>query len=98
MDSTGMAVCPSCRTENPGAAKFCLECGAALVRAASGGDERKLVTIVFADVAGSTALSERLDAEALKDVMQRFFAAMRAEIEMARGKAATGVAPLPATW
>jgi class 3 adenylate cyclase/tetratricopeptide (TPR) repeat protein len=80
-----MAVCPSCGTENPEAAKFCLECGAALVQAPSGGEERKLVTVVFADVAGSTTLGERLDAEALKDVMQRFFAAMRDEIEAEGG-------------
>ena len=43
------------------------------------------MTVLFADVAGSTALGERLDAEALKDVMDRFFAAMRAEIEAEGG-------------
>jgi class 3 adenylate cyclase len=49
------------------------------------GEERKLVTVLFADVVGSTQLGDRLDAEALKDVMSRFFAAMRAEIDAEGG-------------
>ena len=43
------------------------------------------MTILFADVAGSTQLGDRLDAEALRDVMHRYFAAMRAEIEAEGG-------------
>ena len=43
------------------------------------------MTILFADLAGSTALGERLDAEALKEVMGRFFAAMREQIEAEGG-------------
>jgi class 3 adenylate cyclase len=80
-----MARCPSCGTENPDRAKFCLECGAPLEPAAAPADERKLVTILFADLAGSTALGERLDAETLKEVMGRFFAAMREQIEAEGG-------------
>ena len=63
-----MVVCPSCGTENPDRAKFCLECGVSLESAPHSAEERKLVTVLFADVAGSTALGDRLDAEALKDV------------------------------
>jgi class 3 adenylate cyclase len=80
-----MAGCPTCGTENPDRAKFCLECGAPLEAAAAPTDERKLVTILFADLAGSTALGERLDAEALKEVMGGFFAAMREQIEAEGG-------------
>jgi class 3 adenylate cyclase len=47
----------------------------------SAGQVRKTVTILFADLAGSTALGERLDPEALRDVQTRYFAAMRAPIE-----------------
>src|SRR3954454_22190285 len=75
-----MAVCANCGTENPNQAKFCLECGMPLSAPAATPEERKLVTVLFADVAGSTQLGERLDAEALKDVMSRVFAAVRAEI------------------
>ena len=38
---------------------------------------RKVVTIVFADVTGSTALGERLDPESLRRVMGRYFDEMR---------------------
>ena len=80
-----MAVCANCGTENPDQAKFCLECGAPLSAPVATPEERKLVTVLFADVAGSTELGERMDAEALKDVMTRFFAAIRAEIEAEGG-------------
>ena len=42
---------------------------------------RKTVTIVFADLAGSTALGERLDPEALRDLQTRYFAVMRRALE-----------------
>jgi class 3 adenylate cyclase len=44
------------------------------------GQERKLVTVLFADVTGSTELGERLDPERLRDVMDSYFDAMRTEI------------------
>jgi class 3 adenylate cyclase/tetratricopeptide (TPR) repeat protein len=43
--------------------------------------ERKLVTVLFCDLAGSTALGERLDAEAIQSVQQAYFERMRAVIE-----------------
>jgi class 3 adenylate cyclase/tetratricopeptide (TPR) repeat protein len=80
-----MIVCARCGNKNPDRAKFCQECGAPLSPPVATAEERKLVTVLFADVAGSTRLGEMLDAEALKDVMNRFFAAMRAEIEAEGG-------------
>ncbi|MGH3093158.1 MAG: adenylate/guanylate cyclase domain-containing protein [Gaiellaceae bacterium] len=44
-------------------------------------EARKTVTIIFADVAGSTALGERLDPEAVRALMDRYFAAARAALE-----------------
>jgi class 3 adenylate cyclase/tetratricopeptide (TPR) repeat protein len=44
-------------------------------------ETRKIVTIVFSDVSGSTALGERLDAEALRRVMERYFEEMRSILE-----------------
>jgi class 3 adenylate cyclase/tetratricopeptide (TPR) repeat protein len=44
-------------------------------------EARKTVTVVFADVSGSTALGERLDPEALRRVMERYFAEARAAFE-----------------
>jgi class 3 adenylate cyclase len=49
--------------------------------APSAAQVRKTVTIVFADLAGSTAVGERLDPEALRDVQTRYFAAMRQPLE-----------------
>ena len=46
-----------------------------------GRDVRKTVTVVFCDVARSTALGERLDAESLRGVMGRYFEEMRAVLE-----------------
>ena len=45
------------------------------------GERRKVVTIVFADVVGSTALGERVDSETLRWAMQRWFARMRDVVE-----------------
>ena len=53
--------------------------------AAPGGQERKLVTVLFADVTGSTTLGERLDPERLREVLDAYFAAMREEIEAEGG-------------
>jgi class 3 adenylate cyclase len=78
--------CPNCGQPNPESNRFCGRCGHALNRMApAGGEERKVVTVLFADVVGSTSLGERLDAERLRDVMGSFFAAMREEIEAEGG-------------
>src|SRR3990170_8168915 len=42
---------------------------------------RKTVTVLFADVTGSTGLGERLDAESLRRVMSRFFEEMASIVE-----------------
>ncbi|RNG21199.1 adenylate/guanylate cyclase domain-containing protein, partial [Streptomyces botrytidirepellens] len=42
---------------------------------------RKTITVVFCDMVGSTALSERLDAEALRHVMLRYYDLLRACLE-----------------
>ena len=60
---------------------FCVECGVDLtqegkspVNAEKATGQRKHVTALFADLSGYTALSERLDPEEAKDIMNRFFA------------------------
>ena len=64
--------CASCGRECEAGARFCDACGAPLAaRADSGGEARKVVTIVFADLMGSTALHERLDPESARAFMQR---------------------------
>ncbi|HEX9122269.1 MAG TPA: AAA family ATPase [Actinomycetota bacterium] len=78
--------CHACGAELPVDAHFCPECGSAVVQVAvTEGEERKLVTVLFSDVEGSTSLGERLDAERLKEVMGAYFDAMQAEIEAEGG-------------
>ncbi len=72
-------LCASCGTENPKGVKFCHECGSAL--AAPGETRRRLVTALFCDLVGSTELGERLDAELLRKVLDRYYHAMRAAIQ-----------------
>jgi len=75
-----MTTCAGCGTENPDSAKFCNECGAA-VAAPAPREQRKTVTLLFCDVTGSTALGERIDPEALRAIMSRYFDVARAAIE-----------------
>ena len=74
-------VCSQCRRENDADARFCDACGARLDEPPGGGETRRVVTVVFTDVAGSTALGERLDPETLRRVMWRYFDAMQATLE-----------------
>jgi class 3 adenylate cyclase/tetratricopeptide (TPR) repeat protein len=77
-----MRTCPECGSENSAEARFCSACGAALDEVASDAAEvRKTVTVLFADVTGSTALGERLDPEAARKLMGRYFEAARAILE-----------------
>ncbi|HEY8847599.1 MAG TPA: adenylate/guanylate cyclase domain-containing protein, partial [Candidatus Limnocylindrales bacterium] len=76
-----MAACPACRVDNPDGARFCAECGAPLRPAAAVREVRKVVTVLFADVTGSTVLGEQLDPETMRAIMGRYFTMMKAVIE-----------------
>src|SRR5438552_62548 len=65
-----MAACGQCGRENVEAALFCSWCGGPL--AAPRPERRKLATLLFCDVSGSTALGERADAETVRDIMGRY--------------------------
>src|SRR5439155_2444004 len=71
----------SCGATVPVSARFCAACGTELAAGASQEEERKLVTVLFADVTGSTALGERLDPERLRSLLSAYFSAMSAVIE-----------------
>jgi class 3 adenylate cyclase/tetratricopeptide (TPR) repeat protein len=77
--------CEHCGADLPDAARFCSSCGRPVAEALPAGQERKLVTVLFADVVGSTGLGEVLDPERLKEVMDAYFEAMRREIEAEGG-------------
>jgi class 3 adenylate cyclase len=80
------ARCPACGTAHRPGQRFCAECGAALVPAAVAAPaaahpnevaERRLVTVLFADLVGFTTLSERRDAEEVRELLSRYFATCR---------------------
>jgi class 3 adenylate cyclase/tetratricopeptide (TPR) repeat protein len=64
--------CASCGHKNPPDARFCNRCASPL-SAAAPPEQLKTITVLFADVTGSTELGERLDPEALRRVMERYF-------------------------
>jgi class 3 adenylate cyclase/tetratricopeptide (TPR) repeat protein len=72
-----MPTCASCGHEIPEDAKFCHECGASVAPAAAPREQRKTVTVLFCDVAGSTALGESTDPEALRALLARYFERMK---------------------
>ena len=79
-----MDTCAACGAPVDASARFCPTCGAP-VAAGPDQSERKLATIVFADLVGSTQLGGSLDAERTRAMLERFYDAMAAEIETAGG-------------
>jgi class 3 adenylate cyclase/ketosteroid isomerase-like protein len=78
--------CPACGAESQADARFCTACGSSLAAPTrEDAAARKVVTIVFADLVGSTALQERLDAESTRAFMDRYYRAMRGAVEAHRG-------------
>src|SRR6188472_3537576 len=75
-----MQICPSCGTENPELARFCMACGSALIGTGSG-EERRFVTVLFADIAGFSARFDRADPEDISDALRPFHARLKQEIE-----------------
>ncbi len=74
-----MLVCASCGHENSDAARFCEACAAPL--AGGSVERRKVVTVLFCDVVGSTALGESTDPEALRALLARYFERMKSIVE-----------------
>ena len=82
-----MPTCGACGKDLPSADfAFCPFCGAAAARPAD--EQRKTVTVVFADLVGSTELGSRLDPEVLRGVMQSYWATARQAIERHGGSVA----------
>jgi class 3 adenylate cyclase/tetratricopeptide (TPR) repeat protein len=77
-----MATCPSCGQENPEGFRFCGACATPLgAAAAERREERKVVTVVFCDLVGSTAKAERLDPEDVRALLSRYHERVRTELE-----------------
>ncbi|MDQ2982663.1 MAG: AAA family ATPase [Actinomycetota bacterium] len=78
--------CPTCGHDVPAGSRFCPACGGAVEGPSTlAGEERKIVTVLFADLVDSTAHAERLDPEDLRGILSPYFAALRAEVERRGG-------------
>src|SRR5215212_10301960 len=84
---TRHVTCVACGNANPPAANFCNACGTPLAQPA-GQEVRKTITVLFADLVGFTSLSERLDQESLRRVMDRFYEEMRGAVHANGGTVA----------
>lgn len=73
--------CLACGADNREEAKFCDDCGARLKDTPASSETRRTVTVLFADVVGSTALGERLDPELLRQKMTEFFDLAKSVVE-----------------
>src|SRR5438093_1432225 len=79
-----MLTCRQCSAPLPEGARFCPICAAPVERGPAA-RERKLATVLFADLVGSTALGGSLDPEQTRDMLDRFYDAMAAEIALGGG-------------
>jgi class 3 adenylate cyclase/tetratricopeptide (TPR) repeat protein len=87
--------CPSCGTPHAADQRFCAECGTSLAASAAEAPsvpsreapaaERRLVTVLFADLVGFTAASEQRDAEETRELLSRYFDTCRRLIELYGG-------------
>ena len=80
-----MALCPNCGQPVPSDARFCPSCANPIFEPAQPSEERKLATVLFADLVGSTELAGAQDPERTRALLNRFYDAMAAEIADAGG-------------
>ena len=76
-----MPSCATCGFESELAFRFCPECGTEAATPEPQRAQRKVVTVLFCDLTGSTELGERLDPERLRSLLARYFEAMKAIVE-----------------
>ena len=78
-----MAACHSCGHENRHGAKFCEECAAPLSDEAATAprEERKVITVLFADLVGFTSRAEQLDPEDVRAILSSYHEHVRSELE-----------------
>ncbi|MDP9283689.1 MAG: zinc ribbon domain-containing protein, partial [Actinomycetota bacterium] len=92
--------CPACGKANAPGMRFCTECGTPLdAEAGPSPDalpsadasrtapvaERRLVSVLFADLVGFTTISEKRDAEEVRELLSRYFDTSRRLIELYGG-------------
>ena len=72
--------CPNCGQENPAGARFCFACGTPFEEKPAR-EERKVVTVLFADLVGFTSRAEQMDPEDVRALLAPYHQRLRAELE-----------------
>src|SRR5213595_3108642 len=72
--------CPNCGQENPACARFCFSCGNPFDEAPAR-EERKVVTVLFADLVGFTSRAEQMDPEDVRALLAPYHRRLRSELE-----------------
>src|SRR5258708_11135573 len=76
-----MLTCSVCGQENPDGTGCCPRCGTALGTAEARREERKVVTVLFADLVGFTSRAEQLDPEDVRAVLAPYWERLRSGLE-----------------
>jgi class 3 adenylate cyclase/tetratricopeptide (TPR) repeat protein len=79
-----MQVCARCGHENPDDSRFCGQCAGPL-ESARAGEERKVLTVLFADLADFTSRAERMDPEDVRAMLSPYYERLRSELERRGG-------------
>jgi class 3 adenylate cyclase/tetratricopeptide (TPR) repeat protein len=73
--------CSKCGERNPAGARYCSSCGTELLKGSRAVEERKLVSVLFVDLVGFTAHSDRADPEDVRDLLQLYHSRVKEEAE-----------------
>lgn len=84
-------VCPNCGSEVPAGARFCPSCGSSLESTtaeepSAGAEERKIITVLFADLVGFTAHTEQSDPEDVRARLTVYHRHIREDVERFGGR------------
>jgi class 3 adenylate cyclase len=97
--------CTRCSQANPDGAKFCNACGAPLSEPGQIGEERRIVSILFVDLVGSTSRAESLDPEDVRAFLTPYYEQVRTRLQTFGGRvekfvgdAVMGVFGAPTTY
>ena len=80
-----MLVCGYCHHRNPPESRFCGRCGARIAAAAPRREERKVISVLFADLVGFTGRAERLDVEDVHAMLDPYYRLVREQLEQRGG-------------
>jgi class 3 adenylate cyclase len=80
-----VTVCSYCHHRNPPDSRFCGQCGARLGPVTERRDERKVVSVLFADLVGFTSRAEVMDVEDVQALLDPYYALVREQLEQRGG-------------